>query len=161
MGKSPLQIQSFRFRSHPKLLSNHRYVLLAATSTFILNALHAVNTGRYRNAAKVEYPLAYAPSSRTDAAAVQFNSAQRAHGNYIENQPSMLGALLFAGIYFPLTAAAMGLGWSVCRWLYMKGYSEGQQRGKGRHKGIFYLLFQVGLTGLAAWNGVAMIRGWY
>lgn len=49
------------------------YVLIAATSTFFLNIVHTFNTGKYRKAAKVDYPAAYAPSSRTDAEAVRFN----------------------------------------------------------------------------------------
>jgi glutathione S-transferase len=88
---------------------------------------------------------------------MKFNCAQRAHANYIENQPSMLGALMLAGIKFPLTAAVMGLGWSVCRYLYMVGYCSDAEGGKGRYRGIAYMLFQLGLFGLAAWNGVTMI----
>lgn len=86
------------------------YVLLAATSTIILNQIHGINTGKYRKAAKVAYPGAYAPSSRTDTEAFMFNCAQRAHANYIENQPSLLAALMLAGLKFPLSAAVMGLG---------------------------------------------------
>ncbi|TVY49018.1 Microsomal glutathione S-transferase 3 [Lachnellula cervina] len=139
---------------------DYGYVLLAATSTFIVNVLHMVNTSAYRKAAKIAYPAAYAPSSRTDAEAYRFNSAQRAHANYIENQVSMLGALFIAGLSYPRVAAGMGLGWSVCRWVYMKGYSEGQEGGKGRYKGIGFYLFQFGLIGMAAWTGVGTVLGW-
>lgn len=72
----------------------------------------------------------------------------------------MLGALLLAGIRFPLTAAAMGAGWSVMRYVYMVGYSAGGEGGKGRYKGITFWLFQLGLMGLAGYNGVAMVMGW-
>jgi len=136
---------------------NYGYVLLAATSTFFLNSIHTFNTGKYRKAAKVGYPAAYAPSSRTDVDAFKFNCAQRAHANYIENQPSFVGALLLAGLKFPITAAVMGLGWSVSRYLYMVGYCNGTEGGKGRYRGISYMLFQFGLYGLAVWNGVMMV----
>jgi hypothetical protein len=36
------------------------YVILAAASTFILNFAHIANTGKYRRAAGVKYPNAYA-----------------------------------------------------------------------------------------------------
>lgn len=98
-----------------------RYVLLAATSTFLLNSLHSINTGSYRRAAGVEYPAAYAPPSRTDKAAMCFNSAQRAHANYIENQPTVVPAILIAGTRFPLTTAGLGFAWVLSRWLYMTG----------------------------------------
>jgi len=42
----------------------------------------------------------------------------------------------------------------------MKGYSEGAAGGKGRYRGIAYLLFQVGLIGMAGWTGVATVLGW-
>jgi glutathione S-transferase len=100
---------------------NYGYVLLAAASTFILNALHGINTGKYRKAAKIAYPAAYAPSSRTDEDANKFNCAQRAHANFIENQPTMLGALLLAGLKFPITSAILGVGWTASRYLYMVG----------------------------------------
>jgi glutathione S-transferase len=96
-------------------------VLLAATSTFFLNSYHSINTGNYRKKAKVNYPAAYAPAERTDEDAHRFNCAQRAHANYIENQPSALAALLLAGLRFPITSAIMGAGWTVSRYLYMAG----------------------------------------
>jgi len=137
---------------------NYGYVLLAATSTFLLNTVHSVNTGKYRKAAKINYPAAYAPSSRTDNEAQQFNCAQRAHANFVENQVSAVGALLLAGIRFPLTSAILGAAWTISRYIYMVGYSQGGPG--GRYKGIYFWLFQLGLVGLACFNGVAMIMGW-
>jgi len=137
--------------------SNYGYVILAACSTFVLNAIHSINTGKYRKAAKIAYPAAYAPSSRTDPEAHRFNCAQRAHANYTENQPTLLGSLLLAGIRFPITSAIMGVAWSVCRYLYMAGYSEGAEHGKGRYRGIYYAVFQTGLLLLSAYAGVTMV----
>lgn len=122
-----------------------------------MNIVHSLNTGRRRKAAKVAYPACYAPSSRTDAEANRFNCAQRAHANYIENQPTTVAALLIAGLAFPLTAAGMGFGWTVGRYFYMTGYTRGDEGGKGRYQGAFYNLFQAGLILLAGYNGYTMV----
>ncbi|KAH8805612.1 hypothetical protein F5884DRAFT_452933 [Xylogone sp. PMI_703] len=133
------------------------YVILAAAGTFILNTVHTMNTSKYRRAAKVPYPHSYAEQSRTDIEAMQFNSAQRAHMNYLEQQPSVLGALLIAGVKFPLVSAALGLIWCLGRYMYMVGYSTGQEGGKGRYRGMYFWFAQIGLIGLAIYNGVTMI----
>ncbi len=140
------------------------WVLLAATSTFILNSLHSSNTGKFRKAAKVSYPAAYAPSSRTDVEAHNFNCAQRAHANFTENHPSFLGALLIAGLRYPLTSAVMGAVWTLGRYLYMVGYSRGGD-GKGRYNGIFYMLSHIRSMGMAGYVSVMMalqkqVDGW-
>jgi len=136
---------------------NYGYVILAATSTFVLNFVHGINTGSYRRAAKVEYPAAYAPESRTDVEAHRFNCAQRAHANYSENHPTAVLALLLSGLKFPLTSAALGAAWSVSRFIYMRGYTAGGEGGKGRYKGIYFWLFQLGLIGLAGWTGAGLV----
>lgn len=146
--------------SNPQLTSKLiSYVVLAAVSTFVVNILHSINTGVARKAAKVPYPAAYAPSSRTDAAAHKFNCAQRSHANFSENQPTALASLLLAGLRFPLAAAALGLGWSVSRYFYMTGYSRGDEGGKGRYQGMYFCGFQVLLIGLAGANGVMTVLG--
>ncbi|RFU26685.1 Glutathione transferase/Glutathione peroxidase/Peroxidase, partial [Scytalidium lignicola] len=133
------------------------YVILAAASTFLLNTVHSINTGKLRKAAKVPYPQTQAEPSRTDIEAMRFNCAQRAHMNYLEQQPSLLGALLIAGVKFPLISAGLGVFWSVSRYMYMVGYSTGAENGKGRYRGIYFYLAQLGLIGLAVYNGVTMI----
>ncbi|CCU82106.1 glutathione S-transferase [Blumeria hordei DH14] len=139
---------------------NYGYVLLAATSTCLLNTVHTLNTGHFRRAAGVEYPAAYAPPTRTDKLALRFNSAQRAHATYTENHPSMVVALLISGLRFPLTAAALGLGWTLSRWMYMSGYSRGDEAGKGRYRGIQFFLFQFALMGMAGYVSLALTMGW-
>ncbi|EPE25007.1 hypothetical protein GLAREA_11588 [Glarea lozoyensis ATCC 20868] len=136
---------------------DYGYVILAASTTFIMHFVHIGNVGKYRKLAKVAYPKAYAPESRTDNEAHLFNCAQRAHSNFIENQVSMLGALMLAGIGFPKTAGALGGAWTVARYLYMTGYNKGGEGGKGRYRGIWFWLCQAGLVGLAAYTGVSMI----
>jgi len=139
------------------------YVLLAATSTFILGSIHGANTSSYRKAAGILYPNAYASDAlaKGKPEAYAFNCAQRAHANYIENQPSLVGALLIAGLMFPLTAAAMGAGWSVSRYLYMLGYCRPSwgENGNGRYKGVTFLVFQFGLMGMAGYTALKMALG--
>ncbi len=59
-----------------------------------------------------------------------FNSAQRAHQNFLEWIASCLVFLLIAGIYFPIPAAAIGLGIIVCRMIYAIGYFIGGPKGR-------------------------------
>lgn len=117
--------------------------------------------GRYRRGAKVPYPTAYAvdawtiqPSdtkydAETAKARYLFNCAQRAHGQFEEHYPIALSSLLIAGLQYPVTSAVLGVGWSVCRVLFARGYvNEAKERGNGRYQGIGYLLCEFGLVGL-------------
>jgi glutathione S-transferase len=125
-----------------------------------MNFLHTSNTGALRKTAKIPYPLTYAPSTNTTPEAHRFNCAQRSHANFIENQPTALAGMLIAGLRFPIAASVLGAGWTVCRWLYMRGYSKGEATGRGRYNGIAFWAFQAGLLGLSGWTGVAMVMGW-
>ncbi|KAI6715268.1 hypothetical protein JHW43_002245 [Diplocarpon mali] len=124
-----------------------------------MNMIHMVNTGSYRKIAKVPYPAAYAPPSRTDEDANRFNCAQRSHAHYIENQVPLLGSLMLAGLRYPLVSAGLGVGWTVSRYVYMVGYCQGGD-GKGRYKGMTSWLFQLGLLGLSGYTGLAMVMEW-
>jgi len=50
--------------------------------------------------------------------------AQRAHANFIENQPSFLGALAIAGLRFPMASAVLGATWVFGRLAYAIGYTS-------------------------------------
>lgn len=66
------------------------------------------------------------PASRYHAGLVPntvYTVAQRAHGNFIENQGSFLGALLISGLRYPTTAAVLGAGWVLARIVYAFGYT--------------------------------------
>lgn len=142
-------------------LEIHSWVILAAAATFWMGGAHTANTGKFRKAAQVAYPNAYAPESRTDEAAIRFNCAQRSHANYVENQVQMLPALLLAGLEYPRASAAMGGFWVLSRFAYMVGYSKGGN-GKGRYEkgGAAFWLAQVGLISTATWVGAKLILGW-
>lgn len=48
------------------MLTSKSYVLLAATSSFFLNTVHAVMTSRRRKAASIPYPNSYATKEQAD-----------------------------------------------------------------------------------------------
>lgn len=60
----------------------------------------------------------------------EFNNGQRAHMNYVEWIASCLVFLLIAGIYFPIPAAAVGLGIIVARFVYAIGYTSNGPTGR-------------------------------
>ena len=87
-----------------------------------------------------------------------FNCAQRAHGNFLEQLPTFLPALLIAGLRYPVAASVMGAGWIAARIAYAIGYTqENKENGKGRLIGAPFWLFQLGLYGMVAWTGVKML----
>ena len=60
----------------------------------------------------------------------EFNNAQRAHMNYVEWIASCLVFLLIGGLYFPIPAAAVGLGVVVFRFIYAFGYTSSGPAGR-------------------------------
>jgi glutathione S-transferase len=60
----------------------------------------------------------------------EFNSAQRAHYNFLEWIASTLAILLIAGIYFPIPSAALGLAIFLGRLIYAIGYMTGGPQGR-------------------------------
>lgn len=124
-----------------------------------------VRVSGFRKPAGIRYPKAYADSGDLAAATPEkkqaqylFNCAQRAHANYLENQPSLVAALLISGLYYPLVSAALGAGWTVSRVMYAIGYTRKDKTdGSGRLVGMGFWLFQLGLYGLSAWCGIKML----
>ncbi|KAM0280287.1 hypothetical protein ACHAQH_004123 [Verticillium albo-atrum] len=102
------------------------YVLLVATSTFFINTQHVLLTSRFRKQSGLKYPIPYASNEQADKdrKAYMFNCAQRAHSNFTENHTSFLGALLVAGLRYPVAAAALGAGWTISRFVYALGYTS-------------------------------------
>ncbi|KAK4147106.1 uncharacterized protein C8A04DRAFT_9259 [Dichotomopilus funicola] len=108
------------------LPNDYGYVLLAATSTFVVNIVHGFLTSSSRKAAGIKYPNSYASAEQAekDPRAFTFNCAQRAHNNFTENLTPFLGALLIAGLKYPTLAASLGGAWSVSRVLFAIGYTS-------------------------------------
>lgn len=80
------------------------------------------------------------------AKAEQFNCAQRAHANFLENAPQTMLTTLVAGLKYPQAAAGVATGWIVFRSLFLYGYVySGKPQGKGRFLGGLFWVFQGAL----------------
>ena len=60
----------------------------------------------------------------------EFNSAQRAHYNFVEWIASTLLLIIVAGVYFPIPAAVLGLVIFIARLIYSLGYAMGGPKGR-------------------------------
>ncbi|KAL1967868.1 hypothetical protein VTN77DRAFT_2557 [Rasamsonia byssochlamydoides] len=123
----------------------------------VLGFLHGSIVTSLRKEAKVPYPHSYASieQCKENAKAEQFNCAQRAHANYLENMPQTMLFTLVAGLKWPNAAAALGAGWVITRALFLYGYVySGKPQGKGRYLGAPFWLFQGALWAMTVF-GVA------
>lgn len=147
----------------PSSLSLYSYVLLSASATTLLGTWLAFRVTPYRGAARIRLPQIFAEQTQITAAAADparqkamylYNCAQRAHGNFVEHHPSVVLAMLIAGLKFPVTAAGLGAAWSVTRMLYAVGYTdEKKDGGSGRYLGIGFIPVQSVLFLMAVWVG--------
>lgn len=119
-----------------------------------------------RRDAGVPYPHAYASKEQVDAAdsdnlrerLTRFNSAQRAHSNFLENHTNNLMLILVSGLRYPVAAAALGAFWSVNRVLFLNGYMDtSKKEGAGRYKGIGHFFAWIGLLGLSVKTGIDLV----
>ncbi|KAF3397059.1 Microsomal glutathione S-transferase 3 [Talaromyces pinophilus] len=126
--------------------------MVSSISTF-LSLMHTNRTGKYRQAAGVEFPNPYAPAAEAAVSPTKFrfNCAQKAHANFTENHTSFLTVILIAGLHYPRASAALGSAWILARFLYLVGYTRKQnaERGKGRHLGTWWAVPHLVLMGLA------------
>ncbi|RJE26261.1 Glutathione S-transferase [Aspergillus sclerotialis] len=110
----------------------------------LLGWVHGTIVTSLRQPAKVPYPHSYATveQCKSNAKAEQFNCAQRAHSNFLENAAQTMLFTLVAGLKYPQLAAGIGAGWLACRALFLYGYVySGKPQGKGRYLGgVFWLL---------------------
>lgn len=165
----------------------HSFVILASVSTYVMNIIHSLNTGKYRKLSKIGYPAAYASpeqvkdnqdgafsllpplilmplslSMLTVSLAYLFNCAQRSHANFTENHVAIVVPMLITGLQYPITSAILGFSWSISRYIYMKGYcSLEQPSGRGRYNGATYYISQAGFLGLSVWMAVEMLMRKY
>ncbi|CAJ2503466.1 Uu.00g108600.m01.CDS01 [Anthostomella pinea] len=139
------------------------YTILAVTGTFFLGFWHGLRVGQFRKAAGLGYPTPYADTAQMNAADPEkkkamylFNCAQRAHGNFLENLPCVVPAMLIGGLRFPVATALAGLGWGISRIVYAVGYTDkNKTNGSGRMLGSFFWLFQLGMfvmTGMVGYD---------
>lgn len=93
------------------------------------------------------YPMLPDPRNNDQKAkAEQFNCAQRAHANFLENAPQTMLTTLVAGLKYPQVAAGTAVGWIVFRSLFLYGYVySGKPQGQGRFLGGLFWVFQGAL----------------
>lgn len=141
----------------------HSYVVLVAAASTTVNIFHALTTGNRRKAAKVPYPNAYATHEEAEKSVekLAFNSAQRAHQNFIDFYAHFLVTLGISGLAFPRVAAGLGASWIVGRLMYGYGYArpglEYSKNGKGRLIGAWSTAPLLGLTGMAMYTAVQAV----
>ncbi|KAJ4983316.1 MAPEG family protein [Stagonosporopsis vannaccii] len=143
--------------------AEYGYVLGAIVSTFFVNTWHGGHVGAFRKAAKIPYPFEYASYEQVQTASpaskkamLAFNSAQRAHQNFGENHPTVIGTLLISGLRWPVATAVLGAVWSVNRIVYAIGYTNsGGEGGKGRYYGALWMIAHYSLlvmSGISAYK---------
>jgi glutathione S-transferase len=121
---------------------------------------HGQITGSKRRAAKCPYPNAYASAQdmKANQAAYQFNCAQRAHAQFMENAPQTMMSMLVAGVMYPNATAVLGAAWLAARVLYLYGYVySAKERGGGRYIGGWFWFAQGGLWALVGMTAVNLI----
>ncbi|KFH43277.1 Microsomal glutathione S-transferase-like protein [Hapsidospora chrysogenum ATCC 11550] len=137
------------------------YVLAVASSGFFVNMFHMQLTGMHRKKSGLKHPISYATEEQAakDNNAFRFNCAQRAHANFIENQPTFLSLLAVSGLRYPVAAAALGATWMFGRVAYGMGYAS--SRGpQGRVFGFLVaMLAQMVLGGMAGYTSYKYIVG--
>lgn len=139
---------------------NYGYTAIIALGILpVMSFVQGITVSTYRKAAKVPYPNAYATPEqcKTSKEAYQFNCAQRAHGNLLENMPQTIAMLLFAGLFYPTATPVLGVVWVGGRALYAYGYITSKENGKGRSLGAMFWLAQFGLIGLCVSAGLKMV----
>ncbi|KAJ6134426.1 hypothetical protein N7523_000748 [Penicillium sp. IBT 18751x] len=136
--------------------SNYGGVIAVALGVIpVLGFVHGMITGSFRKEAKVPYPHSYASieQCKENAKAEQFNCAQRAHSNFLENAPQTMLFTLVAGLKYPQLATGIAGLWVVFRSLFLYGYVySGKPQGKGRMMGSFFWLAQGALWGLSVFG---------
>lgn len=75
--------------------------------------------------------------------------------NTTENASYLLVTLLWSGLRYPQTAAALGFAWVFGRVLYTIGYTSGEP--KNRNWGFFGSIAYMALGGLSAWSAIQLI----
>ncbi|KAJ5503006.1 hypothetical protein N7463_005880 [Penicillium fimorum] len=136
--------------------SNYGAVIGVALGVIpVLGFVHGSITGSFRKEAKVPYPHSYASMElcKENRKAEQFNCAQRAHTNFLENASQTMLFTLVAGLKYPEWAAGLGALWVFFRALFLYGYVySNKPQGKGRMIGAFFWLVQGALWGLSVFG---------
>ncbi|EKG20450.1 hypothetical protein MPH_02173 [Macrophomina phaseolina MS6] len=142
------------------------YVVLSACASLFNLMWHAHRTSPFRQAARVPWPhheigrqeISGADKAELKRALHVFNCAQRGLGNYMENLPAFLVALMIAGLRWPVESAIMGALWNFGRVLYAIGYTRNGPSNKLSEL-IVEIMYRVGYTMPGAGNGMGRLLG--
>jgi len=127
-------------------------VIAVATSTIFLNIYQYTNVNRHRKASGIKYPQLYAEKAEVEKSplAQQFNCAQRAHQNTLENLPYALLMAFVGGLKFPVASSVILGAWILGRIRYTYTYSKGDpQKRNGRFSTLCLLGLIPGAVGAA------------
>ncbi|CAG7935454.1 unnamed protein product [Penicillium olsonii] len=152
---SQLRVSYSQFHPQLQLTLPSAVIGVALGAIPVLGFVHGIVTSSLRKQAKVPYPNSYASMelAKENAKAEQFNCAQRAHSNFLENSSQTMLFTLVAGLKYPEYAAGLGALWVFFRVLFLYGYVySGKAQGKGRMIGSFFLLVQGALWGLSVFG---------
>ena len=87
-----------------------------------------------------------------------FNNAQRIHYNFLESISTTITLLMIGGIYYPVIAAAFGLGIFIGRIIFSVGYYL--SGASGRLIGVIIIdICLIALLVLAIMTGVKFVQG--
>ena len=132
------------------LPSEYGYVVLVGSGTVLLNLFQMMRIGKLRRGLGIKYPEMYSDKHP------EFNYAQRAHQNTLENLPFMLSGMFMAGLRMPLAAASCGAIWIAGRVAYTIGYWKAPEK---RTAGFMISLLggQFPLLFLSVYSGLGLL----
>ncbi|KAL1412037.1 hypothetical protein Q8F55_003034 [Vanrija albida] len=122
---------------------------LGAAAIAFLQIFQMGVVGAARKAAKVPYPNLYVSDAeaKADKLKLKFNCAQRAHGNTLENVPSILALFGFLSVFHPIVATSAVVIWAFGRVFYTLQYAAGNPNNRNgglartHYIGVLTLLF--------------------
>lgn len=137
-----------------ELLPAHGLVGLAVVGTVLVHqGWMSMRVGKARKQYGITYPTMYAPAGHKHENA--FNCVQRAHQNSLEGLASHYALLLTAGAKYPISASVCCAIVLLGRIMYFNGYASGDP--KGRMRGAFHHIGELGLMGMVARWSLALL----
>ncbi|OXV05819.1 hypothetical protein Egran_06413 [Elaphomyces granulatus] len=130
-------------------------VVVALGAIPLLSFIHGTVASSLRKKANVPYPFCYATieQCKSNPKAEQYNCAQRAHSNFLENATQTMLFILIAGLKYPNAATIIGGAWLISRVAFLYGYVySGKLQGRGRHLGSTFWLCQGALWALTVFG---------
>ncbi|KAJ7701797.1 membrane-associated proteins in eicosanoid and glutathione metabolism [Mycena rosella] len=135
------------------------YLAGAFFSTVLLLLGQTYVVVQARAGSGVAYPRIYADKAEMEAnpKAVQFNCAQRAHQNTLENLPMLYTMTGVTALKYPMLAAgALGL-WSLARVGYTVGYSTGDPKKRTNLLSVLHYPILLTLLGSSGYTVMQLV----